>query len=82
MIKFNAGTVETIAQVASRTPLTLEQVTNLNGRTDMVPLRDYTLVTPIHSHKAGVGVFYFTALGVSRMLGELDVIEDDTCVEK
>ena len=75
MIKFNSGTVETIAQVAARTPLTAEQVSNFNGRTDLVPLRDYTLVTPIHSHSAGVGVMYFTALGVSRLLGDFDVVE-------
>ena len=75
MIKFNSASVETIAQVAARTPLTVEQVTNFNGRTDLKPLRDYTLVTPIHSHSAGVGLMYFTALGVSRLLGELDIIE-------
>ena len=75
MIKFNSGSVETIAQVAARTPLTAEQVSNFNGRTDLVPLRDYTLVTPIHSHQAGVGAMYFTALGVSRMLGVFDVVE-------
>ena len=75
MIKFNSSAVETIAQVAARTPLTAEQVSNFNGRTDLVPLRDYTLVTPIHSHQAGVGTMYFTALGVSRLLGELDIVE-------
>ena len=75
MIKFNSGTVETIAQVAARTPLSVEQVSNFNGRVDLVPLRDYTLVTPIHSHQAGVGAMYFTALGVSRLLGDFDVVE-------
>ena len=75
MIKFNSGSVETIAQVAARTPLSLEQVSNFNGRMDMVPLRDYTLVTPIHSHSAGVGEMYFTAIGVSRMIGVFDVVE-------
>ena len=75
MIRFNSSAVETIAQVAARTPLSVEQVSNFNGRTDLVPLRDYTLVTQIHSHQAGVGVMYFTALGVSRLLGDLDVVE-------
>ena len=75
MIRFNSGSVETIAQVAARTPLSVEQVSNFNGRTDLVPLRDYTLVTPIHSHSAGVGALYFTAIGVSRLLGDLDVVE-------
>ena len=75
MIKFNSSPVETIAQVAARTPLSVKQVSNFNGRMDMIPLRDYTLVTPIHSHQAGVGAMYFTGLGVSRMLGVFDVVE-------
>ena len=75
MLRFNSSSVETIAQVAARTPLSVEQVSNFNGRTDLRPLRDYTLVTPIHSHSAGVGAMYFTALGVSRMLGEFDIVE-------
>ena len=76
MIRFNSGSIETVAQVASRTSLTVEALGVFNGRTDLRELRDYTYITPVHSHKAGKGVLYFTPLGISRMLGELDVLEE------
>ena len=76
MIKFNSGSIETVAQVAGRTNLTAAALGVFNGRTDLRVLRDYTYITPVHSHKAGKPVLYFTPLGISRMLGELDIIEE------